>query len=173
MSYYSMGATTDGPFKMVNGIAKPTSKETLDAFKAFQSAVSRFDSSVRADGDIGPSTASAYNKITGGKSTVEQVASLAATQLTTKMLELRANSEGKPAARPTPPSRPAAKPDGTIAEMAPPPMTSGSVFDSATGFLTSPMGLATVAGVVGVLIFMKRKKGSSAPAMAAAILPVP
>lgn len=177
MSYSMMGATTEtgGPWKIVNGIAKPTTFDALKAFKAFQSAVSRFDSSVRADGAIGPSTASAYNKIVGGKSTVDQVAALAITGFTTKLLEARANSEGKPAVPPTPPSRPAPKPDGTIVEMAPPPPTSGSVIDAATGFFTSPMGLVTVAGVVGVLVWMKRrKKGSSAaPAVAAAILPVP
>lgn len=163
MSYSMIGATGDCPtgpanaFKLVNGIAKPTNCTALEAFQAFQTQLARFGA-LRVDGDIGPATVKLYNKVSGGPFTAAQIAT--AIPGNTMLLKLKADGESKPAAKPIPPSRPAVK-DGVVVEMNPPPYTPETLMDTVMGFVTSPMGLLAGAGVVGLLIFMKRKKSGT------------
>ncbi len=162
MSYSMIGAIGAASFKLVNGIAKPIDKEALENFKAFQQELSRFGA-LRVDGDIGPATVKLYNKIANAVQTAAQIAT--GIPLLTGALKLKASNEGKPAAKPLPPSRPVQKSDGTWTEANPPGYTPETFVDTAMGFVTSPWGIGAAAGVVGLLIFLKRRKsgGASAP----------
>lgn len=176
MSYSMMGAVGAGSFKLVNGVAKPLNdppaQTNLSNFKAFQQELSRFGA-LRVDGDIGPATVKLYNKVTGGSHTASQIAT--AIPGITLLLKGLATKESLPPAKPLPPSRPVAKSDGTVGEGAPPPHTPETMFDTAVGFVTSPLGIAALAGGVGLLFLLGRKKksSSSAPAAAPAAVAIP
>jgi lysozyme family protein len=165
MAYSMMGAT-DTAWKLVNGVAKPLNETALAAFKALQSELSRLDTSVRADGDIGPSTVRAYNKISSSAADASALAAGALTKIVTLAIRAKADAAGLPPAKPAPASRPVVRSDGTFSEGNPPPMTSGSIMD----FVTSPMGMIAGAGAIGLILLATRKKRPASAAPAALVV---
>lgn len=152
-------------FTVDNHVCRPKFADTRATFKAVQAQINRLadrmgTTRVGVDGDIGPKTVTALNKILEKSFTLRaklfkwsypgcfdiaiDAANVAA--------KLKAQADSMPAPK-TPSAPPAAEAE---AQLAPAPLTSGFSLD----ILKSPVGLAAL-GVVAVLILRKQKGGKS------------